>query len=270
MYYFSDELARHMQQEDAYDVLQAAKGKVFRRAPGRRTFQLTIGGRSYFAKIHTGVGWLEIIKNLVQLRLPVLGAGTEWRAIESLKELGLETLNPVAFGTKGWNPATRKSFIVTEEISNSINLEDLSANWPQSPPNFRTKMQLIAEIAGTSRTLHENGIFHRDYYLCHFLFQKTSHDNYRLSLIDLHRALIKPLQRKRWRIKDIAGLYFSARNSGLSKRDCYRFMRAYSAKTLRQCMAEDAGFWQQVVKRSARMAERDAIKLKRRAQVAVI
>lgn len=265
MYYFSEEFARHVQGEDAYQTLQSAKGKVFRKAPGRKTLQLVIGGESYFAKLHSGVGWGEILKNLIQLRMPVLGADTEWQAIHSLKELGLDTLNPVAFGSQGWNPATRKSFIVTEEIKDAISLEDFSADWEELAPDFELKTQLIERVAKISKTLHDNGIFHRDYYLCHFLLQEFNNGGYTLSLIDLHRALIKPLQRRRWRVKDIAGLYFSARNAGLGKRDYYRFMKTYSAKNLRRSLREDGSFWEQVVRRATRMSERDAIKRAQRA-----
>ncbi len=260
MYFCNKELADHLRQEDAFESLQSAQGTVFREAQGRKTLQLQINGRSYFVKLHSGVGWGEIIKNLLQLRLPVLGAGTEWRAIQSLKQLGLPTLNPVAFGSKGWNPATRKSFIVTEEIEDSTSLEELSAGWAHYPPKFKVKHQLISEVAEVSKTLHENGIFHRDYYLCHFLLQNYGRERHILRLIDLHRTLINPLQKRRWRVKDIAGLYFSARKSGLNKHDCFRFMQFYSGKNLRQCLSEDRAFWKKVENRSTRMTVRDEIK----------
>lgn len=264
MFFCSEELADQLRQEDAFESLRSAQGTVFREAHGRKTLQLQIGGHSYFVKLHSGVGWGEIIKNLLQLRLPVLGAGTEWRAIQSLKQLGLATLSPVAFGSRGWNPATRKSFIVTKEIEDSTNLEELSAGWGQYPPKFKAKHQLISEVAAVSKKMHENGIFHRDYYLCHFLLQNNGGERHRLCLIDLHRALINPLQKRRWRIKDIAGLNFSARNSGLSKHDCFRFMQFYSGKNLRQCLSEDRVFWEKVEKRTARMTARDEIKRMKR------
>lgn len=51
----------------------------------RRTLRIEVAGQGYlFVKIHRGVGWKEILKNLLSLRLPVLGAGNEWRAIARL------------------------------------------------------------------------------------------------------------------------------------------------------------------------------------------
>jgi heptose I phosphotransferase len=101
---------------------------------------------------------------------------------------------------------------------------------------------LIELLANVSKTMHDAGINHRDYYICHFLLEKETlatpaePDCY---LIDLHRAQMRKTVPERWAVKDIVGLYFSAMDIGLSKRDCLRFMRIYSGKTLRQL---DEGF----------------------------
>jgi hypothetical protein len=93
-----------------------------------------IGGKSCFARLHSGVGWGEILKNPIQLRMPVLGADTE---------------SKVSKGT--------------------ISLQDVSTNWKERPAQFSIRMQPIDQLAMTSRTLHDNGIVHRDY----FCFMKT-------------------------------------------------------------------------------------------------
>ena len=43
-------------------------GEVFRDVADRRTLRVEIGRRGYFAKLHFGVGWAEILKNLLTLR----------------------------------------------------------------------------------------------------------------------------------------------------------------------------------------------------------
>ena len=48
----------------------------------------------------------------------------------------------------------------------------------------------------------------------------------------------------RWRVKDIAGLYFSALDAGLTRTDCLRFMRLYSGEPLRAAL--DRAFWHKV------------------------
>ena len=119
---------------DPFVAVEALEGEVFRELEARRTLRTEVEGRGYFVKIHRGIGWGEILKNLVSLRLPVLGAGNEWRAIARLAELGVDTMHGVAFGQRGSNPAAQHSFIVTEELAPTISLEDYCRDWPITPP----------------------------------------------------------------------------------------------------------------------------------------
>ncbi len=98
MFYLNEEFTQNFAGADPFKMLQAMEGNIYRQVPGRKTFQFSLNGKSYFVKLHSGVGWGEISKNLLQLRLPILGAGNEWRAIHKLHELDVATLNAVAFG----------------------------------------------------------------------------------------------------------------------------------------------------------------------------
>lgn len=51
--------------QDAFVAVDALDGEVLRQRDGRRTFRCEIGGRGYFVKIHHGIGWGEIVKNLL-------------------------------------------------------------------------------------------------------------------------------------------------------------------------------------------------------------
>ena len=238
---------------DPFDCLWAMKGEVYRDVKGRVTKQFSHQGRSYFVKLHFGVGWIEIIKNLLQLRMPILGARNEWQAVARLQDLGIDTMTVVAYGEDGRNPAKRRSFVVTEDLINTRSLEDVCANWLTQPAEFSSKKFLIEKLASISRVLHENGICHRDYYICHFLMDESSGSNQKVSLIDLHRALIKEQLAKRWIIKDVSGLYFSAMDIGLTRRDVFRFMKTYDRQGLRQCLEKNSTFWQAVDKRARSM-----------------
>ena len=126
------------------------------------------------------------------------------------------------------------------------------------------KHKLLSKLANISRELHQNGICHRDYYLCHFLLPKNTQLNkttgkgkagkdFDLYLIDLHRALIKNTLGMRWVIKDISGLLYSALEIGLTQRDLYRFIKIYSGQNLRDALAHDGTFWGAVHKRAMAM-----------------
>lgn len=82
----------------------------------------------------------------------------------------------------------------------------------------------------------QQGINHRDCYICHFLLHLPftgREDELKISVIDLHRAQIRAKVPRRWRDKDLIGLYFSSMNIGLTQRDIWRFMKVYFGMPLR-------------------------------------
>jgi len=258
MQYLNEDFAQQLPPGDSFAYLQAMEGKIYRDVQGRKTLQFSIGGKSYFVKNHFGVGWGEILKNLVLMRMPILGAKNEWQAISKLKSLGLTTMTFVAYGSRGWNPARRQSLIVTEDLVDTISLEDYCRDWRQAPPNFSLKLKLLTKLARTSSILHRGGVCHRDFYLCHFLmpqdcFDEDSQKKFELFIIDLHRALIKKPLAKRWIIKDVSGLLYSAMDIGLTQRDLFRFIRIYDDTNLRDALGNNKAFWASVHKRAKSM-----------------
>lgn len=111
---------------DPFEAVEALQGKVYRELEGRRTLRTEVDGRGYFVKIHRGIGWGEIAKNLLTAKLPVLGARQEWQAIRRLHEAGVATMTAVAYGERGSDPARQHSFIVTEELAPTVDLEVFS------------------------------------------------------------------------------------------------------------------------------------------------
>lgn len=241
----SARFASEFEQKPDFSWFMARQGEIFRSAQGRRTLRFTVGNHYYFIKIHTGVGWQEIIKNLLQAKLPIIGASNEYEAIKHLPQLGVETMTLAAYGSQGWNPARLRSFVVTEELSHTVSLEALCQTWPTQPPAPAFKWKLIDAVAKIAKALHENGVNHRDFYICHFLLQQNSAD-FHLYLIDLHRVQIRTKTPARWILKDISGLHFSSMDIGLTQRDRLRFIRSYRNQPLRKELNNQKIFWQQV------------------------
>jgi len=230
--------------KDAFAEVERLEGQVYRELEGRRTLRTEVDGRGYFVKIHRGIGWGEIVKNLLTAKAPVLGAGQEWRAIQRLHEAGVPTMTAVAYGERGANPASQHSFIITEELAPTVSLEDFSVSWREQPPAPTLKRALIAEVANMAGTMHRAGVNHRDFYICHFLLhtdKPVTASNFRLSLIDLHRAQTRAQTPRRWRDKDLAGLYFSALEIGLTRGDRLRFLRDYFRRPLREILRDEGG-----------------------------
>jgi heptose I phosphotransferase len=93
---------------------------------------------------------------------------------------------------------------------------------------------------------------HRDCYICHFHlevppgWERRPPEELRLYVIDLHRARIRPRAGRRWLVKDVAGLYFSALDAGLTRADRLRFIRAYEQQPLRDVLPRRRRFWKSV------------------------
>ncbi|TWI54199.1 heptose I phosphotransferase [Pseudomonas duriflava] len=244
---------------DAFESVEQLQGEVFRELEGRRTLRTEVDGKGYFVKIHRGIGWGEIAKNLLHFKRPVLGAAQEWRALRRLHEVGVPTMTAVAFGERGSNPAGQHSFIVTEELAPTVSLEDYTLGWAAQPPPPSVKRALIAKVADMTGTMHRAGVNHRDCYICHFLLhtdRPIEPGFLRLSLIDLHRAQTRAQVPMRWRDKDLAGLYFSAQGIGLTQRDFLRFLRVYFQRPLRDILAQEAPLLRRLEHKAARLLDR--------------
>lgn len=245
--------------KDPFVEVEALQGEVFRALEGRRTLCTTFAGSDFFVKIHRGIGWGEIAKNLLLLKKPVLGAAQEWKAIEAVTQAGVSTMTAVAFGERGANPAKQHSFIITEALAPTISLEDYCRDWRDHPPEPALKHALIRRVAEMVGRMHRAGINHRDCYLVHFLLHTESPPtprNLRVSVIDLHRAQIRERVPLRWRNKDLAGLYFSALNIGLTQRDKLRFLKVYFDRPLRETLHREAATLRWMEKRASKLLER--------------
>lgn len=251
-----DELIWLWKDKDVFDYVQQLTGKVAREMPDRQTLRFELDGKAYYRKWHRGVGWAEIIKNLIRFRLPVLGARNEWNALNKMRALAIPTLIPVAFGERGINPAYQQSFIITRELFDAIQLDHF---FERRQVPVMVKRTLITKVAQIARELHAAGINHRDFYLCHFMLKEASlaANEPDVTLVDLHRAQLRIQVPERWLVKDIGGLLFSSLNLGFSRRDYYRFLTVYFARDIRSVLGEHSVLLQKIVRRARKTYLRD-------------
>lgn len=237
-----DELKATLGRTDAFQLLASLPGQSMREVSSRSTKLVRIGDQPYYCKFHQGVGWREILKNLLVGRLAVIDANSERRASERLNAAGVETLVVAAFGRRGLNPATRQSFLLTDPVSPALSLEALALCWQLNPPSPAIRRALIRRVARITRAMHDAGVNHRDFYLCHLLLQTQSElsvpaiEGARITVIDLHRAQCRKRVPKRYLVRDLAGLHFSSMELKLSKTDRLRFLAAYFDVPLRHSL----------------------------------
>jgi heptose I phosphotransferase len=259
------ELSPHIKKfapaNNTFDWILSLQGQIYREVKHRKTLQFELEGRRYFIKIHQGCGWKEIIKDLLQGRKPILSARTEWEAIQKLEHLGIRTMAIAGRGLRGSNPARLQSFLITEMLEGMVSLETLLQQWSTLPLVQRSTLRrvLVKKVAQIARKLHEAGMNHRDFYVCHFLVRDRNwlhwepSDDLDLYLIDLHRVQCRSSVPHRWIVKDLGGLLFSALDAPLSRRDLLTFLCIYKGKEARESLHRERSLWDDVLQNARRL-----------------
>ncbi len=234
---------------------ETVEGEVYRLAHGRRTQRVLLGGKPYFLKFHSGVGWLEILKNHMVGKRPVLGAENEYQACRHLERHGIRAPRVAAFAAAHGSPAARRSLILCDELAGFISLETIVGQWDATPPDPATLRRLVLAVAAFVRNLHRAGLVHRDLYLCHLWLgtDAWAAGEARLAVLDLHRARILTPMPAYWRKRDLAALLFSALDAPLHRNAWLRFVRVYSGLPLREAFAKDGSFWRSVYRRAVKL-----------------
>ena len=196
---------------------------------GRSVVKVNLEGRTFYLKRN----WLqfhEFIKDVTRFKVNKYGSYSEWQSIYSINQIGIATVPVVAFGEKYFLGIKGKSFIITEKLYGYESIEDIAKErWtpPLSESAIEEKRLIIEDVARLTRKLHDAGLNHQDFYLGHLFY----HPENPMAIIDLQRVEKHDEVPLRYKIKDLAQLYFSAQVTGNIKRtDCLRFLMVYLDK----------------------------------------
>jgi hypothetical protein len=178
----------------------------------------------------------------------------DFKSADELAALGIRTPKTLFYGEQWGTFFEKRSFIITEKIPNAESLERRLPNCfsgPKTVENIKLRRDFIAQLAGFVKQFHETGYCHRDLYLSH-IFHSDSGDFY---LIDLARAFKPGVRLRRFLIKDIAQVYYSAPAKYFSKTDRLRFYINYAGR--QKLTRKDKAFIRKVLNRAKRMARHD-------------
>jgi heptose I phosphotransferase len=181
-----------------------------------------------YLKRYNRPAWTRQVANWFVHRRRVSFAGIERDVITALAACGVNTPSIVAWGCQWGALFERRSFLMTEQVEDSDSLERrLPACFSTQTDSItlRARRRFIRSLANFIRRFHQTGYRHRDLYLSH-IFCSTQGQ---FCLIDLARAF-KPLLARRFQIKDLAQLHFSAPAGVFSRTDRLRFYLAYCEK----------------------------------------
>ena len=181
-------------------------------------------------------------------------ASCELEPTRELSAAGINTPNVIAYGEQWSALLENRSFIITETIPNAEALERKLPdcfNAPQTPENLKLRRKFIAQLAAFVGRFHQTGCRHRDLYLSHIFHSADD----RFYLIDLARAFRPVILRRRFQIKDIAQIHYSAPAKYFSASDRLRFYMAYTDQ--KKPTNKDKQFIRQVLAKAKQMAGHD-------------
>jgi heptose I phosphotransferase len=185
-----------------------------------------------------------------------LGAGpgetagrVEAQNVGALTADGIAVMNLVAYGEKLHGDGLIESFVLTEELDDYTELPQwLRRRFPEKvtgtscrndpkgalpdrcpSPSARDHDldRLIRQLALVVRRFHAAGYNHRDLYCCHFFIKEPSPGRFEIRLIDLQRVQRRRWFRRRWLVKDLAQLAWSAPRNRIKCTHKMAFIRHY-------------------------------------------
>ena len=178
----------------------------------------------------------------------------EFDSTNKLTAAGINTPKIISYGQQWGVLFEKRSFIITEKIPDAESLERKLPgffNGKATSENLKLRRNFIAQLAGFIKKFHETNYRHRDLYFSHIFYS----DNGRFFLIDLARAFKPIFLRRRFQIKDIAQVYYSAPSRRFSRTDRLRFYIGYTGK--KRLTSNDKVFIREVINKAKRMARHD-------------
>jgi heptosyltransferase-2 len=229
-------------------------------APFRSRLQFDIGAAqslpptTVFLKRYDNPPILVQLKNWLSHRRRISCASCEVEPIRELPAAGVCTPKVIAYGRQWGALFEKRSFIITEKIPDAEALERKLPDCFNDPPtteNLKSRRDFIARFAAFIKRFHQTGYCHRDLYFSHIFYRTDG----TLCLIDLARAFKPAILHRRFLIKDIAQIHYSAPAAHFSRSDRLRFYLAYTARN--RLTRRDKAFIREVLAKTNRMARHD-------------
>ena len=219
-------------------VMRTADGQCLRVLSDRENWRLELespdrlAGGFYLKKHHVRT-WTSRLRATFGAAVGESAGRTEAKNVGRLDARGIDVMRLVAYGESLHRDGRLESFILTEELEGFEPLDDfLRRRFPRAAPGprgprDRQLLRLIRQVASVARRLHGAGYNHRDFYCCHFFVREQSPGEFEIRLIDLQRVERRRRFRRRWLIKDIAQLAYSAPRDRVRCTHKLAFVRHY-------------------------------------------
>ncbi len=219
-------------------VMTMSQGQCLRVLEDRENWRLELRGarstaRGAFLKRHRVRTWQSRIRARWGAGPGQTAGRVEAQNIRRLTAARIASMELLAYGENLQPDGRLESFVLTEELEGHQPLDDfLRARFPPTlsrgtHARDRDLHRLIREVAAVVRRLHRAGYNHRDLYCCHLFVREPDRGRFELKLIDLQRVERRRCFRRRWLVKDLAQLAYSAPRGSIQPTHRLAFMRYY-------------------------------------------
>ncbi len=218
----------------------------------RLRFEIDSPPTTLFLKRYDSPPILVQLRNWLSARRHISCSLFDFEPTIKLTAVGINTPKVISYGEQRGILFEKRSFIITEKIPDAESLEQKLPdcfNAPATVENLKLRRNFIAQLAAFVKKFHQTKYRHRDLYFSHIFYD----DNGRFYLIDLARTFKPALLAERFRIKDIAQLYYSAQGRYFSKTDRLRFYLGYTGHS--KLTRKDKVFIHKVINKTKRMAQ---------------
>lgn len=218
-------------------IMQAQQGWCMRALRVRENWQLQLAvdrrPRTLFLKKHHVRSWWTRFCARFGFSVGRSAAREEAMNIRRLQSAGIPCMELAGHGERLRQDGLLESFLMTPELEGFTQLDDflrdrfrgLNAERPERrDPGLQ---RLTARVAALARQLHEAGFNHRDLYCCHFFVRWRDQGDFEIRLIDLQRVQHRRRLRRRWLVKDLAQLAYSAPRDRIKCTLKMSFIRQY-------------------------------------------
>ena len=233
-------------------VMETLDGECMRALEDRENWRLQPNGRTVYLKKHHIRTWASRLRAKLGLGTGETAARTETRNVRHLARDGIEAMTLIAFGERLHGDGLLESFLLSEDLRGYVQLDHfITGRFPprelhRTLPRDRDVTHgldvdrdlkaLIGEVARVARRFHQAGYNHRDLYCCHFFIREPQTGRFEARLIDLQRVERRHRFRRRWIVKDLAQLAYSAPRDRIKCTHKMAFIRRYlGVRKLRPC-----------------------------------
>jgi heptose I phosphotransferase len=242
-------------------VMHSASGRLLRTLPDRENWRLELNSAGkrqvLFLKKHRIRSLSDRLRAWLGRRSAVSAGRTEAENVAALEQVGIESMRVVAYGeqvTRG----VAQSFFMTEELRGFVQLDHfVRQRFVPAAECTRPDAELsalAATVADVARRFHSAGFNHRDFYCCHLFIQESHGPRFTVRLIDLQRVERRRWLRRRWIVKDLAQLAYSAPRERITRSLRMAFIKRYLG--VERLSAADKRFVRQIVRRQQAMQRR--------------